>query len=43
MKTYGHLRQEHSQAQAAKVSFGEAPFVANTDGARDASEDVGRS
>ncbi len=22
MKTYGHLRQEHSQAQAAKVSFG---------------------
>ncbi len=21
MKTYGHLRQEHSQAQAAKVSF----------------------
>ena len=24
MKTYGHLRQEHSQAQAAKVSFGGA-------------------
>ena len=23
MKTYGHLRQEHSQAQAAKVSFSE--------------------
>ena len=22
MKTYGHLRQEHSQAQAAKVNFG---------------------
>jgi integrase len=22
MRTYGHLRQEHSQAQAAKVSFG---------------------
>ena len=22
MKTYGHLRQDHSQAQAAKVSFG---------------------
>ena len=22
MKTYGHLRQEHSQTQAAKVSFG---------------------
>jgi hypothetical protein len=21
MKTYGHLRREHSQAQAAKVSF----------------------
>lgn len=25
MKTYGHLRQDHSQAQAAKVSFGNAP------------------
>ncbi len=24
MKTYGHLRQEHSQAQAAKVNFGGA-------------------
>jgi integrase len=24
MRTYGHLRQEHSQAQAAKVSFGGA-------------------
>ena len=24
MKTYGHLRQEHSQAQALKVSFGAA-------------------
>jgi hypothetical protein len=22
MKTYGHLRQEHSQAQALKVTFG---------------------
>ena len=24
-KTYGHLRREHSQAQAAKVTFGTAP------------------
>jgi integrase len=24
MKTYGHLRQEHSQAQALRVSFGVA-------------------
>jgi len=29
MKTYGHLRREHSQAQAAKVSF--APTLKSAD------------
>jgi integrase len=28
-RTYGHLRREHSQAQAAKVTFGAVPLPAN--------------
>ena len=28
-RTYGHLRREHSQAQAAKVTFGAAPTAEN--------------
>lgn len=28
MKTYGHFRQEHSQAQATKVAFGASPATA---------------
>ena len=30
MKTYGHLRDEHSQASAAKVRFADAPTVTKT-------------
>ena len=31
MKTYGHLRNEHSQAMAQKVKFSNAPENANSD------------
>jgi hypothetical protein len=29
LKIYGHLRREHSQSMAAKVTFGAAPEPAN--------------